>query len=242
MRTLQTVNHVWKYWRLATLHLSALALHPPQACRVICTICHAPAADDPQTAAVLRYFGALLVENVRWDFQEMPARELCRRAIGRNRACLASRADFVLLGDIDYIFGPGALDAAAEAMPAACRDAPAIMFPREILSSIDHARGDAEIARVQRPQILDLDPAGYAPVRQPRAIGGSQWFPGDFARERGYLRDSRRYQRPADEWQRTHEDRIARMASGLPSVAIDVPEIRRVRHSVRGRFDIGVEL
>lgn len=243
MLTLELVNHCWKYWRLATLHLSQLALHPPQACRVTCTIVHAPAADDPATAAVLDYFGGLQIENVRWNFMELPQPELCRRAIGRNRACLASKADFVLLGDIDYCFGPGALDAAAAEMHKThTAGGPALMFPREILQSRDHACGDEEIARVDRPKILDLTPASYAPVQTRLGIGGHQYIPGKFARERGYLSNSRIFQRPVDTWQRTRCDVAFRQWAGLRSVRLGIPGIRRIRHSVRGRTDIGVEL
>lgn len=240
MITLQTVNHCWRYWRILNLHLSALALHPPQRCRAVCTICHAPAADDPKTAAVLDYFADLQIENVRWDFREMPAPELCRRAIGRNRVCLASRADFVLLGDVDYIFGPGALDACAEAMVA--HGAPAMFYPHSVLSSTTHVAGDAEIARVGRPQIMPLDPEAYVRVKMPRPIGGTQWCPGDFARKRGYLPNHSKFQSPANVWRRTFEDRIFRMQSGLDRKAIDVPNVYRIRHGLRGRFDIGVEL
>lgn len=243
MLTLQLVNHCWNYWRLATLHLSQLCLHPPQRCRVICTICHAPAGDDPNTAAVLAYFSMLQIENVKWDFFEMPARDLCRRAIGRNIVCQSSKADFVLLGDIDYCFGAGAMDAAAEQLEGTLDSrGPAIMFPREIKQSIDHACGDAEIARVDRPRILDLSGELYQTTELRTAIGGAQYIPGDFARKEGYLPRSRRFQRPAEVWVRTFCDRAFRRWSGLPVVAIDVPQVYRVRHSTRGRFDIGVEL
>lgn len=241
MLTLELVNHCWLYWRLATLHLSQLALHPPQACRVTATIIHAP-ADDPSTAEVLAYFAGLQIENVRWNFMELPREQVCRRAIGRNLACKASRADFVLMGDIDYCFGPGALDAAAVEMSRACRREWMLMHPREVWQSRDHAAGDAEIARVDRPRLLELTPERYEKVPQPRAIGGTQFCPGDFARSRGYLPESRRYQSPAEHWVRTHEDRVFRYACGMPSTAIEVPNIYRVRHSARGRFDIGVEL
>lgn len=240
---LETVNHAWLYSRLLTFHLSAYLLQPPQRCRVLATICHAPAADDPQTAAVLDYFRRQpLPDTVAWNFVEMPRRELCRRAIGRNRCCLASRADYVLLGDIDYIFGPGALDAAAEAMAAATACGPKIMYPIYTLASRDHAAGDAEIERVTAPGIVDLTAGYYSPQRLKTAIGGAQWIPGDFARKRGYLPQHRRFQRPADAWKRTFEDRVFRAASGLPVVGLEVPNVYRIRHSKRGRFDIGVQL
>ncbi len=242
MVTLELVNHCWNYWRLATLHLSQLALHPPQACRVTCTIIHAPAADDPRTAEVLAYFSGLSIENVRWNFTELPREQVCRRAIGRNIACKASRADFVLMGDIDYCFGAGALDAAAAEMTRACRREWMLMHPREVWQSIDHARGDAEIERVDRPRLLELTPERYVQVGMPRAIGGAQYCPGDFARKRGYLPESRRFQRPADTWVQTFDDRVFRYSCGMPSTAIEVPNVYRTRHSRRGRFDIGVEL
>jgi hypothetical protein len=244
MLSLELVAHCWHYPRLACLFLSALALNPPRTCRAIVTICHAPPADDPATWRMLAYFAGAAVDNVRWNWLQLPAPEICRRAIGRNRAALASRADFVLFGDIDYIFGAGALDAAAAAMPAACANGPRLMFPREILASAEHVDGDAEIARVDpaAPALVDLAPERYVPVRRTRGIGGCQYVTGDFARKRGYLSDSRRFQRPSGVWVRTTCDTAFRRWAGLDSVPIEMPGVYRVRHSKRGRVDIGVEL
>lgn len=241
--TLQVVAHAWRYSRLLALHLSAFVLHPPQKCRAVATIFHAPAADDPKTAAVLEYFAARPPPaGVTWDFRELPPPRLCRRAIGRNLACVDSPADFLLMSDVDYIFGAGALDSAALALAVANAIKPSLCFPRSVLSSESHALGDAEINRVVDPDVYRLSSRGYVPTRMRFAIGGCQWIPGNFARERGYLRESRLFQRTAKQWVRTKCDVAFRRWANLPSVALDVSGVYRVRHSKRGRTDIGVEL
>jgi hypothetical protein len=242
MLTLECVAHCWRYSKILSYFLSAIALHPPRACKLIATICHAPAADDPKTAETLAYFGAMPVPSVTWNWLELPVPMLCRRAIGRNIACHRSTADYVLMGDVDYIFGAGSLDAAAVAMPAACFNGPKLMYPKIVNVSRSHEDGDAEIAAVDCPQLIEVAPERYIRSSLNRAIGGSQYFPGDFARERGYLSNSRLFQQTADRWVRTKCDVAFRRWAGLQSAPIEMPGVYRIRHSKRGRTDIGVEL
>lgn len=240
---LETISHCWLYPRILAFHLSAYLLHPPQRCRVRVTICHAPAADDPATAETIAYFRQQpLPDSVAWNFLELPRRQLCRRAIGRNIACKQSPADFVLMGDVDYIFGAGALDACAVQMPRICAEGPRLMHLGYVSQSIDHAAGDAEIARVSCPQVIELTHEAYRIKGLARAIGGCQYIPGDFARDRGYLSDSKRFQRPTDEWRKTRCDVAFRSWSGLESIALHIPNVYRIRHGMRGRHDIGVQL
>jgi hypothetical protein len=238
MLTLQVISHCWQYERALAFHLSALYLHPPATCRAIATVFYCP--DDEPVCRALDYFRGLPEPPaVTLDPRPIDQPRLCRRAIGRNLAARETTADFVLFSDVDYLFGPGALDAAAAALLATNETRPALCHPRHIWQSIDHCRGDEELARASEPQLIDVEQTRYELVRIPRGIGGVQWVPGPWARERGYLPDSERYQAPADVWKRTYCDRIFRAYSGLPEIALDVPGMYRLRHSKRGRFDVG---
>lgn len=246
MATLEYCVSVWNYDRMATLLLSAFVLYPPQRHKLTVTVYYCRIA-DPRTAAVLSYFAANHApQNVTWNFVDLEKRLLMRRAISRNMAAYATRADWLLFGDVDYIFRHSALDAAADAMIAASADyGPALFYPQYPMMSIDHDCGDIQIAQVVAPKIYDLDESLYAPKQLPRAIGGTQWAPGYIARKYGYLPDSKRFQRPADQWMRTYCDKAYRSflaSKGIPQRAIDVPHIYRIRHSKRGRFDVGVRL
>jgi hypothetical protein len=240
----ETVNHSWRYEKALCFHLSTYLLHPPQSCRVRVTIFYCP--DDIPVVATLGHFCELAAApdfppTVEWNFRELDQPRLCRRAIGRNLAAKETAADFLLFGDIDYLFGPGAIDAIAAGMrDAAASGPPMICWPRYVQSSIDHAAGDAELARVaDGPQVVDVDPSRYQPVKLGRGIGGAQWVLGDWARENGYLPTSRRYQRPVRRWARTFEDRVFRCTSGLRPVELSIPNVFRIRHARRGRTDIG---
>lgn len=242
MLTLEVCAHSWQYERATVFHLSAFALHPPQDCRLIATIFYA--TEDEPVCRVLDYFGRLSIPNVSWNFRALSPAALCRRAIGRNMACRESQADYLLLSDVDYLFGAGALDAAAELMPAACAADPAgprLMFPRRLESSISHADGDAELARVdlERLDLIAVDPTKYVTTRLPRPIGGAQWLPGGFAREKGYLPDGHRLLRREERWRQTIEDRHCRGYWGIPRHALEIPNVWRIRHGSRGRSEIG---
>jgi hypothetical protein len=237
MLCLEYVAHNWRYERLLTLSLSSFVLHPPKTCRVKVTICYCP--EDEPAVRVLDYFAGLPpVENVRWNWMPMDAPRLCRRAIGRNIACKESTADFLLLSDIDYIFGPGALDVAAAKLAEANASGPKLCWPRKIRASVSHEDGDAEIARVTEPGVYDLK-GNYEPSILVAAIGGCQWIPGNWARERGYLPNHPRYQQPSEIWQRTYCDKNFRRQSGLPEIPLRIPNVYRCRHSSAGRFQVG---
>jgi hypothetical protein len=167
-------------------------------------------------------------------------RALMRRAIGRNLACKSTRADVVILTDCDYVYRAGAIDDIAAAMLTA--PDPVMGYVRHHRASLTHEDGDAEIAACLTPSLVEVDETRYGESRLRTAIGGSQIVTGEWARAHGYLPDSKRWQREADKWQRTFEDKVFRRASGLELLPIDCPSVYRIRHSQRGRFDVGVKL
>lgn len=234
---IEIVTHSYNYSRLLTYQLSSLALHPPQDVSLTFTVFYNE--DDLPTRQVLDFFwddprGDVAV----WNFRNLPTPELCRRAIGRNLAALNSHADWIWFTDCDYIFGPGALDSLPEALGKI--EGP-LAFPRQVLGSISHELGDAAIQKVNGPGLYSIDPTHFRPARHNRAIGGIQIVRGDVAREIGYCRGTR-WQRPARTWKRTHEDRAFRKILGTRGEPIDIPNVFRIRHSLRGRKHKGVEL
>lgn len=258
--TLELVAHVHRYERCLAYFASALHLFPPATCRVVATIFYA--VDDRPVNAVL---DALCDSrpgspqppppNVAWNLQSLAPRLLCRRAIGRNRAALASRADWVLFVDIDYIPRHQALDHTLTALEQANTGGLRLCYPQQVMASSDHAAGDCELQRLDgalaaalagRSDSLgrvDIDESLYSPKRLPAAIGGAQWVPGDVARRYGYLPDHPEFQQGAETWQRTREDPVYRQylweQAGIGQQPLSVDGWYRIRHGLRGREDLG---
>lgn len=235
---LEIVSHCWRYSRLLTYQLSSLVLHPPRCVEVCMTVYHA--ASDLPTRQVLEQFAGIVTQNVRWEWRQLEEPLLFRRAIGRNRAALATTADWVWFADADMCFGPGCLDAFPEAVAKVTGP---LVFPRFLYWSANHDLGDAAIhAATGTSGPLSVNPADFALRRNHSAIGGIQICRGDVARAQGYCRDSRRYQRPANRWRRTNEDCAFRRILGTRGTPIELPNVYRIRHSKQGRNHIGVEL
>ena len=246
MPTIEVVSHCWNYSRLLTHQLSAFALYPPTKCDVTATVFYSP--DDADTVRVIKFFDGMPIPKVTWNFRPLETPKLLRRAIGRNMAALWSNADIVMFTDCDYIYREGALDTIVEAMQGGENTDKRIGYVRRHRASISHELGDAEIAEVNvhdRMHAYDVVLDRYEPSKLTRPIGGSQIVFGNFARVHGYLPHSRRFQRPAGEWKRTFEDRAYRgycNGLGMDDFPIDCPAVYRIRHSKRGRFDVGVKL
>ncbi|MGJ3241777.1 MAG: glycosyltransferase family 2 protein [Opitutales bacterium] len=232
--TIEIVSHCWRYSHLLTYQLSSLVNHPPRHHRIRMTVCYCP--EDPDTAALLDWFGGQCVPGVAWHWLPMPRKELMRRSIGRNRVALSTRADWVWFTDCDLFFGEGALDALGDALTG--RSDP-LVFPREervspILGDdaalLTRTRGDAAQA------LWPVDTGAFDPLCHDKAIGPLQIMHGDLARTYGYCDAIGFYQRPVTHWQKTFEDRTFRWLIGTQGTAIDVPGIFRIRHASKGRY------
>lgn len=246
---LELVSHVWRYSRLFLRQASALILHPPPLAFAIgrppiveltYTVFFCPTEDAATAAAVAWLADQSWPRGLRFNPWPLSRGELCRRAIGRNLACKATAADWLWLADVDYLPGPGSLAAMAAALP---KIPGPLGYFRHVNVSRDHAAGDRAIAEVDGLRVYPLPPAeDFESTRNRRAVGGFQLYRGETARERGYLPGHRKWQKPEPEWRRTFEDRVFRGWLGTNGVPIDVGGIFRIRHSKRGRTDIGVEL
>ena len=224
---LEIVAHCIHYSRVLSYQLSSLVLHPPVApVHLTYTLCYSPA--DESTQRVVRFFDSSSMERIHWNWMPMRTEDVNGRAIGRNRAARASRAEWIWFIDADFCLGPGCLSSWASL--AAGQNAP-LLFPELILGTT-RARGEELIDAAAEPAVRGI-PSDCFYVRQPfrRATGGVQITRGSVARERGYLPRSRRYQRPSECWRITHEDVAFRKQLGTAGVPISIPGVFRIRHS-----------
>jgi len=91
---IEIVTHCYRYATLLRHQLSSLVLGPPPpGVQVTATVCHTP--EDEETTRALAWFGRQESPGVTWNWLPLPTAELCRRSIGRNRAALATQADWV---------------------------------------------------------------------------------------------------------------------------------------------------
>jgi hypothetical protein len=244
---IEIVSHCWHYSRLLTYQLSSLVLYPPK-CEVRITVF--ACADDIRTVGSLEHFSHPdRLDRLRYppqsngrpqlSWQLLPPERLCRRAIGRNLAAESTPARIIWFADCDMMFGPGCLDWLSENWP----EGNVLGYPHYV-GKCTHERGDELIEAVKKPAVMEIDPTDFPPHRQPRAIGGTQIVCGDVARERGYLKDSKRYQRPASRWMRTVDDVVyrKRVLGVGRGTRLEIPNCWRIRHSKYGRKHTGVEL
>lgn len=239
IRRMEIVSHCYHYARLLRYHLSSFALWPPESLEIQVTICFA--REDVETVAVLDWFSQVKVPRVTWNWMELPVLELCRRSIGRNRAALASRAEWVWFCDVDHWF-TGECWRALAAMPSPDKK---LIFPSHVNFHRWKGLGDARIQAADAHEGLISAPVEeFEPVRMRRAIGGIQIVKGDVCREGGYLRTHSRWQQPSavPEFQRCKEDTSFRRSLRAPGLGLEIPGVYRIRHSKAGRWEPSLRL
>lgn len=230
---IEIVSHCWRYAHLLAYQLSSLVLFPPRDVDVTMTVFHAP--EDGQTAELLAFFGAIEVPHLRWNWQPLPPPRLFRRAIGRNQAALASRADWVWFTDCDLMFRAGCLDALGAALQGR-RDA--LVHPRTERVTDLLTEDDPRLRR-DAPALVDIDDTHFTPREPGRATGPLQITHGDVARALGYCAPIAYYQQPAAAWCKAHEDRAHRWLLESRGTPLDIPGVYRIRHIFKGRYAEG---
>lgn len=234
--TLEVVSHCWNYSHLLAYQLSSLVLNPPQRIHVRMTVCHCPT--DTATVAMLAFFAARSVPGVEWNWLPLRREELMRRAIGRNRAALGSRADWVWFTDCDLVFGEGCLDALAAALDGRTD---VLVFPREERCTPMLPPDDPVLlAAAQRPAVVTIEPDRFEIQHPRKATGPLQIARGDAVRRLGYCDGLRAYQAPTERWRKTYEDRAFRWLLGSDGTRVDVPGVYRIKHVAKGRYDGGM--
>ena len=234
---IEIVTHCWNYSRLLLFQLWSVLTHPP-ASQITMTIAFCP--DDERTSAVVEWFTGKAPhcsKTLTVNPIQLPPEKLCRRAIGRNIAAQATLARIVWFADCDYLFGPGCLDWLATHWPA-----DAILAYPKIVRKCSKEYGDELIADVTAGRLVRPSLDKFGPRKHGRAIGGIQIVDGDVAREKGYVPNHKRYQKPVDCWKKTNEDTAYRRSLGTSGTRLEIPEVYRIRHTKYGRKDVGVEL
>ena len=229
---LEIVSHCWRYAHLLAYQLSSLVLHPPTRLAVTMTVFHA--ADDEDTVALLRSFGARQVPGITWNWQVLDQGRLFRRAIGRNLAARATTGDWIWFTDCDVVFHRGCLDALADVLQGR-RDV--LVFPcEERVSGLLEPSDPMLRPGLGRSQLVDIDPSRFSSQWRDRATGPLQVTHGDVARACGYCAELRVYQKPSRRWTKATEDRAFRWLLRTPGVPVDVPGVYRIRHVSKGRY------
>jgi len=228
----EIVSHCWGYAHLLAYQLSSLALHPPQRTTVTMTVFYSE--EDPDTAALLEFFGAKTIPGVTWNWQPLHKYRLFRRAIGRNLAARATRCDWVWFTDCDVVFHAGCLDGLGDALQGR-RDA--LVFPREERVSAMLAPGDPMLeAGKGEPRVVEIDTGRFFAQQRDRATGPLQVAHGDVARACGYCEQLAVYQKPVARWAKAHEDRAFRWLLRSSGEPVEVPGVHRIRHVSKGRY------
>jgi hypothetical protein len=229
---IEVVSHCWGYAHLLAYQLSSLVLSPPRQVELTMTVFYAE--EDEATAQLLARFAAIAVPQVRWRWWALPKEQLFRRAIGRNLAALASRADWVWFTDCDLMFRAGCLDTLGAVLQGR-RDA--LIYPRVERTTELLADDDPRL----RPQqgLVDIDDRQFVAREPGRATGPLQITHGDVARALGYCAPIAYYQQPAERWCKAHEDRAHRWLLQTQGTPVEVPGVYRIRHVFKGRYAAG---
>ncbi|MBN8430144.1 glycosyltransferase [Microbulbifer salipaludis] len=229
---IEVVSHCWQYSHFLIYQLSSLALYPPTKATVTMTVYYN--REDTRTAAVLDFFGRQQVPGVTWNWRELPKESLYRRAIGRNEAALATKADWIWFTDCDLMFREHCIDRLAELLQGR-RDS--LVFPsRERITSLLADNDPMLNFDPAELRVIEIDDTRFVEQTRDRATGPLQIAHGDVARAGGYCDCLSYYQKPAERWCKAHEDRAFRWLLGTQGVPLDIPGVYRIRHVSKGRY------
>lgn len=231
---LEIVCHCWRYGHYLTYQLSSLVNHRTDKLDVTMTVYHA--AEDEAVTGVLKFFQDIDVPGVTWNWQALPKEQLFRRSIGRNMAAKSTTADWIWFTDCDIIFHENCLDTLADELQG--RDDP-LVFPRFGLGTSLLEEDDEILTKGREgPAILEIPLESFVPYlgERSKAKGPYQITHGDVARACGYCENIGLYQKPAERWRKTHEDRSFRWLMGTHGTALDVAGACQIRHVAKGRY------
>lgn len=233
---LEIVNHVHNYSRCLAYQLSSLILYPPKTVDLTYYLYHT--TDDAETLAVIDYFRPKMLCNFITRSQDIDV--LRNRAAGRNEVAQSSKADWIWFTDTDHLFRHDCLDKLHEILDVRWGDPPKeidLCFPQRV--QVTHQPiGDALIAEMVQPMIRDVPEDAFWSYRMGVAIGGIQIATREVCNRVGYvpwMKDER-----AANWNFCSDKRFRYQVAIRHS--INLPNICRIRHGVRGYKEIGVKL
>ncbi|WP_404414998.1 glycosyltransferase family 2 protein [Vreelandella aquamarina] len=229
---LEVVSHCWNYSHFLVYQLSSLVLFPPHKLDVTMTVFYSP--EDVHTAQLLAFFKTQQVPGVTWNWQPIPKQSLFRRSIGRNRAALATTADWVWFTDCDLMFRENCLDSLAASLQGR-QDA--LLFPQEERTTDLLAENNPMLQTGNKePKVLDIDTTAFTSRTITKATGPLQIAHGDVCRKVGYCQAIGLYQQPVNSFAKCHEDRAFRWLLRTQGKAINIPGVYRIRHVAKGRY------
>lgn len=229
--SLEIVSHCWQYARTLVYQLSSFVNHPPTRLKLTVTVFYAES--DTATVALLDFIAQHDVPNVTWNWCPLPEGELFRRGIGRNRAALATIADWVWMTDCDIVFHANCLDSLAEQLNGR-NDL--LVYPRQERTTPMLPDSSAMLQKSETLHLVDIDTSEFERHERDRAKGAFQIIHGDVARTIGYCNGIRTYQTPADHWCKCYEDRAFRWLMGTQGTPLDIDGVYQIRHIAKGRY------
>jgi hypothetical protein len=229
---IEIVSHCWNYAHFLIYQLSSLVRFPPRQAQITMTVYYC--REDQRTVDLLNYFASLQVENVRWNWCELPRQALFRRAIGRNQAALNTTADWIWFTDCDLMFRDTCLDSLSALLQG---KNPVLVYPRIERCTSLLSDGDPMLSiDWQNLQVVDVDTSQFEEFVRTRATGPLQITHGDVARACGYCASLSYYQRPSETWCKAYEDRAFRWLLRTQGEPLDIPGVYRIRHIAKGRY------
>lgn len=232
--TIEVVSHCWNYSHMLAYQLSSLVNHPPKNVHVIMTVFYCP--EDEGTQALLNFIAQHHLQNVTWHWQPLPKNQLFRRAIGRNKAALATKADWVWFSDCDIIFKEGCLDSLGKALQG---KNDILVFPKQERTTGLLDESDPVLLKGKKPQLVDVPAEGFSTYSRKKATGEFQITHGDVVRATGYCANLSIYHTPSEHWCKCYEDRAFRWLLGSHGTPIEVDNVYQIRHAVKGRYKKG---
>ncbi len=232
VKAIEIVSHCWRYPHFLYHQLNSILHNPPQHVHLIVTIFYCD--EDKETTELLQRVQAQVRENVTWHFLPLAKTSLFRRSIGRNLASLKTQADWIWFTDCDVVFDQNCFDDLAKALPAVQSH---LVYPAYEFRSIPLAADHPWL----HPNLHDLDnwsldSSQFLRTELNRATGPMQITRGDIARELGYCRSIRLFQKPSDHWRKANEDRIFRQQFQGHTEAVKVGGVLRIQHQEKGRY------
>lgn len=235
---LQIVSHCWNYSHLSLFQLSSLVNYPPKNCELTYTLFYAE--EDMGMRELISRFSDMQIPNITWDWQLLPKAELFRRAIGRHRASLSTKADWIWFTDCDLIFHEDCLDSVVRAVND--RQAGMVFPAYEGITDLLPPEHPLLNQSISDSGTIDIDPELFQRNTISKAKGAFQIVHGDVARAAGYCGSIPLYQKPSEQWRKTYEDTVFRRLIGYEGEPVEIKNLYRIRHAEKGRYSKGSRL
>lgn len=232
---IEIVSHCWGYSHMLAYQLSSLINYPPTKASVTMTVFFS--TEDENTQKILDFFATHEVPNVTWNWQSLPKEQLFRRGIGRNKAALTTKADWVWFSDCDIMFNENSIDSMVDSLQGR-NDI--LVFPKQEKTTPMLAEDHPLLQKGAEPHVIKInDEDGFEYYSRSKATGEFQITHGDAARAAGYCANISIYQTPSDHWCKCVEDRCFRWLLGSHGIAIDIENVYQIRHVTKGRYKKG---